>query len=147
MKSVLLSSAFVLATATSVFANQWEQRAYVEDHYTTQNTATTTYEQVCQNVTVNTNRNSAGEGALLGMIIGGALGDALSHGDGDRTAAGAVIGGVIGANRSNNNQPTTRTETRCENVPVQTYTPRSIYTHSTIRFYHNGRWQTLRFQK
>ena len=143
MKTLILAATAALTLASVASANEWKQTAYVEDHYTTQNQNSVTYERVCRDVQVSSG-SSAGGGALTGMIVGGLIGKGLT-GDKDAAAAGAVIGGIIGADNAQGR--TIRTETRCENVAVQTSVPQTYYTHSTVRFYHNGKWQTLRFQK
>ena len=143
MKTLILAATAALTLASVASANEWKQTAYVEDHYTTQNQNSVTYERVCRDVQVSTG-GTAGSGALGGMIIGGLIGKGVTGTD-KGAAAGAVLGGVIGADKGTTGG--TRTETRCENVAVQTSVPQTYYTHSTVRFYHNGKWQTLRFQK
>ena len=97
-----------------------------------------------------TRQGNAAEGALLGMIIGGISGKAISGKD-DGAAAGAIIGGLIGADKGS-----TRTEQRiigynieqqCNNVNVYQNSSVEVYSHSTIRFYLDGKRYVLRFDK
>jgi uncharacterized protein YcfJ len=84
------------------------------------------------------------------MIIGGISGKAISGKD-DGAAAGAIIGGLIGADKGS-----TRTEQRiigynieqqCNNVNVYQNSSVEVYSHSTIRFYLDGKRYVLRFDK
>lgn len=80
---------------------------------------------------------------LKGAIIGGILGNNIK-GEENGGLAGAVIGGMLGHANSNAKGGTRhvcRVETRY-NEERQT-----IYSHSTVTFYHEGRQHTLRFNK
>ena len=75
---------------------------------------------------------------LEGAIIGGAIGNNIPGEDGGG-AMGAIIGGLL--NSENNKGQQCRTETRYD----EEY--QSVYSHSTVTFYYNGRQYTLRFNK
>lgn len=96
-------------------------------------------------------QGNAAEGALLGMIIGGIAGKGLSGND-DGAAAGAVIGGLIGADKGA--KPKTRQEVigyeiveKCNEVTTYQTEYVDVYSHSTIRFYLNGKRYVLEFDK
>ena len=106
----------------------------------------TVINRVPYNVEVCTNQTMSGDktgdtlkGAIIGGIIGNNVGDVKNGG-----ALGAVLGGMIGHNNSNATGGTRRV---CE---VQTrYNEESvtIYSHSVVTFYHEGKQYKLRFQK
>tara|TARA_B100000085_G_scaffold189924_1_gene173820 strand:+ start:73 stop:474 length:402 start_codon:yes stop_codon:yes gene_type:complete len=117
--------------------------AYAE---TVQDFNKTVINRVPYNVEVCTNQTVSGDktgdtlkGAIIGGIIGNNVGDVKNGG-----ALGAVLGGMIGHNNSNATGGTRRV---CE---VQTrYNEESvtIYSHSVVTFYHEGKQYKLRFQK
>jgi uncharacterized protein YcfJ len=106
MKKLLITTAVILATASSAFATEYARITKIEPRYTTgyQNVPTTQ----CQDVEVPIYGTQQGNGAsggdvLTGMIIGGLLGKGVSGND-KGAAAGAVIGGVIAADKGQNNK-------------------------------------------
>ena len=113
---------------------------------TVQDFTKTVINRVPYNVEVCTNQTVSGDksgdmlkGAIIGGIIGNNVGDVKNGG-----ALGAVLGGMIGHNNSNATGGTRRV---CE---VQTrYNEESvtIYSHSVVTFYHEGKQYKLRFQK
>ena len=107
----------------------------------------------CQNVEVPVYGTVQGGGAsggdvLAGMIIGGLLGKGITNKD-NGAAAGAVLGGVIAADKNQSKQTITgyRTETQCQMETRYEETERSIYSHSTVRFWHEGQRIELKFHK
>lgn len=96
--------------------------------------------EVCTNVTSGGDRTGD---TLKGAIIGGILGKVITKKD-KGAAAGAVLGGVIGHDNSNAQASTRRVcsiETRYdENVT-------SVYSHSIVTFYHNGKQYRVQFTK
>ena len=60
------------------------------------------------------------------------------------TLKGAIIGGMLGHSNSN---ATGGYSTQCQNITSYTTESRRVYSHSIIKFYHNGRYYQLRFQK
>ena len=84
-------------------------------------------------------RNDTLKGAILGGVIGNNVGDIKNGG-----ALGAVIGGMIG---HNNSKATGGTQTVCRTETRYTEERKTVYSHSTVTFMHNGRSYTVRFQK
>ena len=79
------------------------------------------------------------KGAILGGIIGNNVGNVENGG-----ALGAVIGGMLG---HNNSDATGGSRTVCKKEIRYTEERRTIYSHSTVTFMHQGKSYTLRFQK
>jgi len=117
--------------------------AYAE---TVQDFNKTVINRVPYNVEVCTNQTVSGDktgDTLKGAIIGGVIGNNVGNVD-NGGAIGAIIGGMLGHNNSNATGGTKRV---CE---VQTrYNEESvtIYSHSVVTFYHEGKQYKLRFQK
>ena len=96
--------------------------------------------EVCRDI--QTSGDKTGD-ALKGAIIGGIIGNNIK-GEQDGGAIGAILGGMLGHSNSNATGGTKRvcnTETRYKE------SRRSVYSHSTITFIHQGMSYTLRFQK
>ena len=133
MKKTLITLALIGASGS----------AYAE---TVQDFNKTVINRVPYNVEVCTNQTVSGDktadtlkGAIIGGVIGNNVGDVDNGG-----AIGAIIGGMLGHNNSN---ATSGTKRVCE---VQTrYNEESvtIYSHSVVTFYHEGKQYKLRFQK
>ena len=133
MKKTLMTLALIGASGS----------AYAE---TVQDFNKTVINRVPYNVEVCTNQTVGGDktadtlkGAIIGGVIGNNVGDVDNGG-----AIGAIIGGMLGHNNSNATGGTKRV---CE---VQTrYNEESvtIYSHSVVTFYHEGKPYKLRFQK
>ena len=106
----------------------------------------TVINRVPYNVEVCTNQTVSGDktvDTLKGVIIGGVIGNNVGDVD-NGGAIGVIIGGMLGHNNSNITGGTKRV---CE---VQTrYNEESvtIYSHSVVTFYHEGKQYKLRFQK
>ena len=117
--------------------------AYAE---TVQDFNKTVINRVPYNVEVCTNQTVSGDktgdtlkGAIIGGIIGNNVGDVKNGG-----ALGAVLGGMIGHNNSNATGGTQRVcqlQTRYNEESV------TVYSHSVVTFYHEGKQYKLRFQK
>ena len=107
----------------------------------------TVINRVPYNVEVCTNQTVGGDKSgdmLKGAIIGGIIGNNVTKNVDNGGAVGALLGGIIGHNNSNATGSTKRV---CE---VQTrYNEESvtIYSHSVVTFYHEGKQYKLRFQK
>ena len=118
--------------------------AYAE---TVQDFNKTVINRVPYNVEVCTNQTVGGDKSgdmLKGAIIGGIIGNNVTKNVENGGAVGALLGGMIGHNNSNATGGTRRV---CE---VQTrYNEESvtIYSHSVVTFYHEGKQYKLRFQK
>ena len=134
MKKTLLTLALIGASSS----------AYAE---TVQDFNKTVINRVPYNVEVCTNQTVGGDKSgdmLKGAIIGGIIGNNVTKNVDNGGAVGALLGGIIGHNNSNATGGTRRV---CE---VQTrYNEESvtIYSHSVVTFYHEGKQYKLRFQK
>lgn len=153
MKRIILAAA-VLAAEPAIADEVTNIKVY--DHNKTIVREVPVNEYRCKDVkkpvygTVQKQGNAA-EGALLGMIIGGIAGKGLSGND-DGAAAGAVIGGLIGADKGA--KPKTQQEVigyeiveKCNEVTTYQKEYVDVYSHSTIRFYLNGKRYVLEFDK
>ena len=133
MKKTLLTLAMI-GVSTSAVAE------------TVQDFTKTVINRVPYNVEVCTNQTVSGDktgdtlkGAIIGGIIGNNVGDVKNGG-----ALGAVLGGMIGHNNSNATGGTQRVcqlQTRYNEESV------TVYSHSVVTFYHEGKQYKLRFQK
>ena len=134
MKKTLMTLALIGASGS----------AYAE---TVQDFNKTVINRVPYNVEVCTNQTVGGDKSgdmLKGAIIGGIIGNNVTKNVDNGGAVGALLGGIIGHNNSNATGGTKRV---CE---VQTrYNEESvtIYSHSVVTFYHEGKQYKLRFQK
>ena len=131
LRKLLLASAIVSFTMAG---NGLAQAQTVQDHYKNIIIKKPNSVQVC----TQGNGKSDLSNLLEGAIIGGAIGNNIPGEDGGG-AMGAIIGGLL--NSENNKGQQCRTETRYD----EEY--QSVYSHSTVTFYYNGRQYTLRFNK
>ena len=131
LRKLLLASAIVSFTMAG---NGLAQAQTVQDHYKNIIIKKPYSVQVC----TQGNGKSDLSNLLEGAIIGGAIGNNIPGEDGGG-AMGAIIGGLL--NSENNKGQQCRTETRYD----EEY--ESVYSHSTVTFYYNGRQYTLRFNK
>ena len=155
MKYTLSTIAASVVLATSAYAGTGTN-VKIFDHNTTVVRSTPITETRCNDVSVPiyetvTRNGNAGEGALLGMLIGGVSGKVIGGND-KGAAAGAILGGIIGADKGSRPKTSQRivgytSEQRCQDVTV--YQNRSVdtYSHSTIRFYIDGKRYVVQFQK
>ena len=139
MKIKLLIVAGISAlVATS--ANAESVTGTVQEHYKWVVNQTPYRVEVCRDVSVSGDKTGDTlKGAIIGGIIGNNVGDIKNGG-----AAGALIGGILGHNNSKATGSTKRVcsvETRYEESREE------VYSHSTIRFFLNGREHRLRFKK
>lgn len=153
MKRLLLIAALV---AQPAFANEKASNATVFDHTKFVNTKVPITETHCYEVkapvygNVQKEGNAAG-GALAGMIIGGLIGKGVTGKD-NGAAAGAVIGGLIGADKGS--QPKNSQEVvghewvqKCDEITTYQLVREEVYSHSTIRFYIDGKKYVVKFYK
>ena len=131
LRKLLLASAIVSFTMAGI---DFAQAQTVQDHYKNVIVQKPYTVQVC----TQGNGKSDLSNLLEGAIIGGAIGNNIPGEDGGG-AMGAIIGGLL--NSENNKGQQCRTETRYD----EEY--QSVYSHSTVTFYYNGRQYTLRFNK
>ena len=96
-----------------------------------------------------TQKGDAAGGALLGMILGGLIGKGVTGDDGG-AAAGAVFGGLVGADKGSKDKTSQQItgykyETRCDNVTRYIDKRVTNYSHSVVKFVHDGQNIELRF--
>jgi len=96
--------------------------------------------EICRDV--QTSGDKTGD-ALTGAIIGGIIGNNIK-GEQDGGAIGAILGGMLG---HSNSDATGGTKRVCNTETRYKESRRSVYSHSTITFIHQGMSYTLRFQK
>lgn len=119
----------------------------VQDHYRTVIERQPYTTEVCRDVNVPNQSGPNTGGAIIGGIVGGVIGNQFGGGRGKEaaTGAGALAGAIIGGNTNRNQgyhvQRQCSVETRYQEQE------RTVYSHSTITFYEDGRNFTLRFQK
>ena len=131
LRKLLLASAIVSFTMAGI---DFAQAQTVQDHYKNVIIKKPYSVQIC----TEGNGKSDITNLLEGAIIGGAIGNNIP-GENGGGAMGAIIGGLL--NSENNKGQQCRTETRYD----EEY--QSVYSHSTVTFYYNGRQYTLRFNK
>ena len=96
--------------------------------------------EVCSNVT--SGGDKTGD-TLKGALFGGILGKVITKKD-NGAAAGAVLGGIIGHDNSDARASTRRVcgfETRYQE------TTDTVYSHSIVTFWSNGRQYRVQFNK
>ena len=155
MKKIITASILAITASTAAYADTVD-RVRIYDHTKTVTTKSPVTTYVCEDVKKPIYGNvqkqgNAAEGALLGMILGGVIGKGVSGND-DGAAAGAVIGGIIGADKGS--QPKNSSEivgyqivSQCSDRTVYDEVRKDVYSHSTIRFYLNGKRYVVPFQK
>ena len=147
MKSILLATTVAFIGTQSMADQPYKIKVYDHTKVVTQSTPVT--ENRCQDVQVpiyQTQKGNAGD-VLLGALLGGlALGTAT---DSDKGAAIGAIGGAIIANESAKSSKVTgyKTERHCGDVTVYQNTSVEVYSHSTIRFYIDGKRYVVPFKK
>lgn len=148
MKSILLATTVAFIGTQSMADQPYKIKVYDHTKVVTQSTPVT--ENRCQDVQVpiyQTQKGNAGD-VLLGALLGGlALGTAT---DSDKGAAiGAIGGAIIADQNAQGKQRVTgyKTERHCNDVVVYQSSNVEIYSHSTIRFYLDGKRYVVRFQR
>ena len=143
MRSLVLASC--LLAATPAFAEN--VRGVTEDHYKTVIEQEPYRVEVCKDVNVPIQGGVNTEGAIIGGIIGGVVGNQFGKGSGKEAATGigALTGAIIGG--GGNKTQGYRTERQCQIETRYEEREREVYSHSTIKFWNNGKTYTLRFQK
>ena len=156
MKKISAVAATAIALASPVYAEGKITDVRVFDHTKTMRVSTPTTQRVCENMDVpiygtTTQQGNASGGALIGMILGAAGGKAVTGND-KGAAIGAIMGGLVGADKgSQPKQSQTivgyKQELVCNDVTSVSNQLVDVYSHSTIRFYIDGRRYVLKFQK
>ena len=130
----------MVVIANSAVAESKLARIEVTDHFKQVYHKTPHNVEVCYDKTVSGDKTGdALMGAIIGGIIGNNVGDIENGG-----ALGAVVGGMLGHNNSN---ATGGVRTVCKQETRYTEERRTVYSHSTVTFTHDGKSYTLRFQK
>ena len=122
-------------------------RGVTQDHYKTVIEQEPYRVEVCKDINVPVQGGTDTEGAIIGGIIGGVIGNQFGKGSGKEaaTGVGALTGAIIGGK---NNQPQGyRTERQCSIETRYEERQREVYSHSTIKFWDNGKTYTIKFQK
>ena len=137
MKYILGATVLLFSVITSANAADAHQ---TKDHYKDVYHKTPHGVEVCYDQRVDGDKTGDTlKGAIIGGIIGNNVGDIENGG-----ALGAIVGGMIG---HNNSDATGGTRTVCKKEIRYTEERRTIYSHSTVTFTHQGKSYTLRFQK
>ena len=140
--TVAIAVGFGFLLGLSGVANAQENvRGVATDHYKTVIKQKPYTVEVCKDVTVSGDKTGD---TLAGAVIGGIIGNNVTKNVENGGAVGALLGGII-ANQNSDATGGTRTqcqkETRYEEESVQ------VYSHSTIKFWSNGREYNLRYSK
>ena len=138
MKNFVLATALSISMTAPAFAETVS--ATITDHYKVVISQTPYNVEVCRDVSVSGDKTGD---TLKGAIIGGIIGNNVGNVD-KGAALGAIIGGMIGHNNSNAQGGVV---TQCRKEQRFNEVVREVYSHSTIRFMHEGRWYTVRFKK
>lgn len=149
-KSVLMIPLLVMATATAVVANENVEDIKVYDHTKIVTQSVPITEKRCQDVQVpiyQQGGQASGGDVLLGAILGGLIGGTASGKDSG--AAIGALGGAIVANESAKGAKVTgyRLERQCNDVSVYQNSNVEVYSHSTIRFFIDGKRYVVPFQR
>lgn len=113
----------------------------ITDHYKTVINQKPYTVEICRDV--QTSGDKSGD-MLKGAIIGGIIGNNVTKNVDNGGAVGALLGGIIGHNSSKATGGTQRvcqTETRYEEQSE------TVYSHSTISFYLDGKEYNVKFYK
>jgi uncharacterized protein YcfJ len=139
MKKLLITTAILVASATSAMATEYARITKIEPRYQTsyQNVPRTSCQDVEVPVYGNRGGGATGGDVLGGMIIGGLLGKGVTGKD-NGAAAGAVLGGIIAAENNNGRRVVTgyRVERQCTEVMMREET--SSVKDYRITFEWNG---------
>lgn len=136
MKKLTIGLCAMLAMSSTAFAHE----AQVTD------VNKNVINRVPYNVEVCTNVTSGGDKSgdmLKGAIIGGILGKVVTKKD-NGAAAGAVLGGIIG---HDNSEATASTKRVCSIETRYDEEVTTVYSHSIVTFYHNGKQYRVQFSK
>jgi len=143
----LIATAAILAAST---ASAEVSKVKIFDHTKTVTQSVPVSETRCQDVKVpiyQQGGNASGGDVILGAILGGLIGGTASGKDSG--AAIGALGGAIVANESAKGPKVTGYEIQrqCSDVTVYQNSNVEVYSHSTIRFYLNGKRYVVPFQK
>ena len=125
MKKIIIAAMLISTPAMAEATRDHYKTVIVKKPYTV---------EVC---TQGSNKSGI-ESFIEGAIVGGAIGNNVP-GEKNGGALGAFLGGVYNTER--NKGPKCNVETRYEEEQ------KTIYSHSTVTFTHEGRQYTLQFNK
>tara|TARA_Y100000385_G_scaffold259243_1_gene287879 strand:- start:52 stop:492 length:441 start_codon:yes stop_codon:yes gene_type:complete len=146
MKYFLATAAILAATTASAEVS----KVKVYDHTKVVTQSVPVSETRCQDVKVpiyQQGGNASGGDVLLGAILGGLIGGTASGKDSG--AAIGALGGAIVANESAKGPKVTGYEIQrqCSDVTVYQNSNVEVYSHSTIRFFVDGKRYVVPFQR
>ena len=136
MNKLLITMGVCLSTVSTAYA----QDRNIHDHFKQVIEQKPYHVEVCRNVSMSGDKTGD---TLGGAIIGGILGKALTGND-DGAKIGALFGGIVGHNESNKVAGTKRV---CKTEIRYKEEVRTIYSHSHIEFWYEGRKYNLKFKK
>lgn len=144
----LLATVAILAASTASAQQVTKPKVY--DHTKTVTQSVPVTERRCQDVQVpiyQQGGQASGGDVLLGAILGGLIGGTASGKDSG--AAIGALGGAIVANENAKGPKVTgyRLERQCQDVTVYQDSQIEVYSHSTIRFFVDGKRYVVPFQK
>ena len=137
IKKTLITMGILIGGCSPAIA----QEPIVQDHTKTIIKRVPFNYEVCSEVDVPADKT---KDTILGAIIGGAIGQNITKDLPDGATAGAIIGGMIG---HNNSTATGGTQTVCQLETRYDEEQVNVYSHSVIKFEHNGRVYTATFKK
>ena len=146
MKYLLATAAILVATTASAEVS----KVKVYDHTKVVTQSVPVSETRCQDVQepiYQQGGNASGGDVLLGAILGGLIGGTASGKDSG--AAIGALGGAIVANESAKSPKVTGYEIQrqCSDVTVYQNSNVEVYSHSTIRFFVDGKRYVVPFQR
>ena len=129
-----------MGVCLSTVSTAYAQDSNIFDHFKNVIEQKPYHVEVCRNVSMSGDKTGD---TLGGAIIGGILGKALTGND-DGAKIGALFGGIVGHNESNKVAGTRRV---CKTEIRYKEEVRTIYSHSHIEFWYEGRKYNLKFKK
>ena len=137
IRKTLITMGVLVTTCSSSYA----QEPIVQYHYKQVINQKPYHVEVCKDVSVSGDKSGD---ALMGAIIGGIIGNNITKDLPDGGTAGAILGGILGHQNSDAKSGTQR---RCNTEVRYNEETSTIYSHSTIRFFTDGKYYTLKFKK
>ena len=117
------------------------QEPIVQDHTKTIIKRVPFNYEVCSEVDVPADKT---KDTILGAIIGGAIGQNITKDLPDGATAGAIIGGILG---NQNSKSVGGKQMRCTKHTKYEDSMETIYSHSTVTFWYEGKRYKLKFKK
>ena len=117
------------------------QEPIVQDHTKTIIKRVPFNYEVCSEVDVPADKT---KDTILGAIIGGVIGQNITKDLPDGATAGAIIGGILG---NQNSKSVGGKQMRCTKHIKYEDLMETIYSHSTVTFWYEGKRYSLKFKK